>query len=357
MIDFRKYQNNKGGSMLFINGRFLTQKVTGVQRFAIELVKQLDKIAKNHEIEIVTPPGIICNLNLNNISIRIIGRKSNNFWTQWTLPLYVKKNKGILFTITGMAPILKPDYFVAHDVTFCRHPESFTTFFVWFYKADFVLSLNRCKKIFTVSEFSKNELSKEFSIDEKKFVCISPSSQHLANLHFNKDDLKKWNLKDKKYYLSVSSKALHKNQQYIFNLAKKYTKDLFVIVGGTYSVFNNIKENKIDNVIFTGYVSDDELTSLYKYAYGFIFPSIYEGFGIPPLEAISLGVKRVAVSDIPVFREIYKKGVYFFDPNSVDSFSIEEFDKTFISESSIDYYRKNFSWEKSAQIVYKTIFK
>ena len=64
------------------------------------------------------------------------------------------------------------------------------------------------------------------------------------------------------------------------------------------------------NLFFTGYVSDDELASLYKYAKGFIFPSLCEGFGLPPLEAIVLGCKSVALSDIPVFREIYNRGNY-----------------------------------------------
>ena len=197
---------------------------------------------------------------------------------------------------------------------------------------------------------------KEFSIETEKCVCISPSSQHLAYLGANLDTLDKWNLKKQKYFLSVSSRAQHKNQQYIFKLAKKYTKDLFIIVGGKYKVFSEGKENKLDNVLFTGYVSDSELFSLYKNAYGFIFPSLYEGFGIPPLEAISLGVKRVAVSDIPVFREIYDKGVYFFDPLSVESFIMEEFEETSISESTVEYYRKKYSWEKSAKIAYNSIF-
>lgn len=340
---------------IFINGRFLTQKITGVQRFGIEVTRELDKICKPGEIILLTPPGIVNKLDLMNIKIKEIGKKSNNFWVQYTLPRYVRKHKGVLLTMSGMLPILAPDYFVAHDATFMRFPETFSRRFVKSYKLSFNLGLKRCKKIFTISNFSKHELMEIFNLKSGKFQLVTNSSDHLRNQQYKYIPVEKWNLQENEYYLSVSSKAKHKNQNYLYELAKKYPQKTFAIAGGIPKTFAEMDHKQISNLKYTGYVSNDELFSLYKKARGFIFPSLYEGFGIPPLEAITMGVKHVAVSNIPVFKEIYKRGVYFFDPHNVDSFNIEELDKTSVTKEDFEYYLNKHSWKKTAEIIYRTM--
>lgn len=176
------------------------------------------------------------------------------------------------------------------------------------------LGYKRCKKIFTVSEFSKHEIAEYFKIPQEKIQVAYSSANYLLSNVYQNVDITKFGIQPQEYYLSVSSRNLHKNQQFIMSLAAKYPDKNFVIVGGNHKSFNSAYENKttdnFSNLFFTGYVSDDELASLYKYAKGFIFPSLCEGFGLPPLEAIVLGCKSVALSDIPVFREIYNRGNY-----------------------------------------------
>lgn len=341
--------------MLYINGRFLTQEITGVQRFGIEVTKELDKICKKGEIEVLTPPGIINEIKLDNIKIKELGKRSNNIWTQWVLPRYVKKNRGELLTMSGMVPVLTPDYFVAHDTTFVRYPETFSKSFVASYTIDFKLSLKRCKKIFTISNFSKKELEKVFRIEDKIFEFVSPSSEHLLNTIYNETDLNKWGLQGKKYFLSVSSQTLHKNQLYIYNLARKYPNEIFVIVGGKPHTFSGYENGNAKNLIFTGYVSNDELYTLYKYGEGFIFPSLYEGFGLPPLEALTMGIRHIAVSDIEVFREIYNRNVYYFDPNDVEDFDINEMKKCRLNDQDVEYYLNSHSWKQTAKTIYDSI--
>lgn len=342
--------------MLYINGRFLTQKITGTQRFAIEVVKALDGMVNRNEIEILSPPGIINAVELKNIAIRCIGNNSGHYWTQVIFPRYVLQNRGVSLTMVGMCPLLCPDYFVAHDITFIKHPESFSRSFRFAYEIDHALTLKRCKKIFTVSEFSKREICEYFNIFPEMVVVVSNSSTHLLESEFQETDIQKFGIQDDQYYLSVSSRNLHKNQRYIALLAEKYPYKKFVIVGGgNFSSFTDVKFSKLDNLIFTGYVEDKELFSLYKHAKGFIFPSLYEGFGIPPLEAITMGVKRVALSDIPVFRELFKEDVYFFNPYNINSFNMIKFEKTKISKTSKINYLHAFSWRKTAKIMLEVI--
>ena len=341
--------------MFYINGRFLTQPITGVQRFGIEVTKELDKIVSKNEFEVLAPPGVIHELNLKNINVRIIGKKSNNIWVQWTLPNYVKKHKGKILTMSGMAPILNPGYFVAHDATFCRYPSTFSKSFVVSYSIDFKLSLKRCNKIFTISNFSKTELKDVYGLDDKMFEFVSPSSHHLLNTSHGSSDLNKWNLLNKKYYLSVSSQTIHKNQVYIYKLAEKYPNETFVIVGGKPHTFANVENRDVENLLFTGYVTNDELFALYNNAYGFIFPSLYEGFGLPPLEAITMGVKHIGLSNIDVFKEVYDRGVYRFDPKDIKGFYIKKMDEIEITKEDVEYYWNKYSWEKTARTIYETM--
>lgn len=342
--------------MIYINGRCLTQKITGVQRFGIEVIKELDRIVEKGEVEVVSPPGIINELELENINIVEVGKKSNNYWTQITFPRYVRKHKGVALTMAGLCPVIRPDYFVAHDVTFLRQPDSFSRNFRIVYKIAYKLSLSRCKKVFTVSRFSEDEICETIGVQHSQFVVVGSSSSHLVQDKFEEVDLGKWELSDKGYYLSVSSRNRHKNQQYILDLAEKHPDKLFVIVGSSgIKAFNSLEFKEKKNVIFTGYVTNDELYTLYKKAKGFIFPSLYEGFGLPPLEAITMGVERVAVSDIRVFREVYPRNVYYFNPNDVDSFDFDEFEKTFFTQQDRNLYLEEHNWKKITSTILEVI--
>lgn len=340
---------------IFINGRFLTQKITGVQRFGIEVVKELDKFVKTGEVEILTPPGIINEISLNNIKITTIGKKSNNYWVQITLPLYVKKHKGELLTMAGMCPVFCPGFFLAHDTSFVRLAKTYSKAFAISYATNFALTLNRCKKVFTISNFAKKEIMDVFNVKENKIVLVSPSSLHLKNRQYNLIPVEKWGVCNQDYYLSVSSQTIHKNQKYIVECAKKYPEKVFVIAGGKPNTFAEVKNDEVENLIYTGYVTDDELFSLYKQAKGFIFPSLYEGFGLPPLEALTMGVRSIAVSDIEVFREVYCRNVYFFNPNDVNDFNIKEWENFTITDEDLLYYENKHSWQKTATIIYNTI--
>lgn len=342
--------------MLYINGRFLTQRITGVQRVGIELVKRMDKLVEPGQMAILTPPEIINHIELKNIEIITIGKKSNNYWVQWVFPKYVKMHQGVSLTISGLAPFIAPYYFMAHDVTFMRHPESFSRKFKMMYDIGYKLTLNRCKHVFTVSEFSKREICCLYGVKENRISVVYNSSHQLIDENYDNVDVSKWGLKENDYYLSVSSKNAHKNQKYIMECAKQYPDKTFVIVGGNVpKSFNNVEFDKLNNVVFTGYVDTNELFSIYKSAKGFIFPSLYEGFGIPPLEAITLGVKQIAVSDIPVFREVYPRGVYFFNPNNAKSFKMEKMDNTIISEDDFQFYWDTYSWDNGAKKIISRI--
>lgn len=305
---------------IYINGRFLTQNITGVQRYAIEIVKALDKcldigkLNSKYEFELVCPKNVKHKLELNNIRVKQIGWLKGHLWEQIELPLYVKSN--FLFNFCNCAPIIKKNQVVTiHDAAICAVPEAYSFLFRSWYKTMFYIFGHRLDRIFTVSNFSKKELHKYFSIDLNKIDVTYNGIDHIAKVKPDEKIFDKQHIEKNNYVLGVSSLNPSKNFKLILETAEQMPETNFVIAGGTNSrVFKSKGLWVTDNVKFIGYVTDEELVALYKYASCFVYPSLYEGFGIPPLEAMTFNCP-VIVSDIEVFREIYGNNVIFCDVN------------------------------------------
>lgn len=307
---------------IYINGRFLTQNITGVQRYAIEIVKALDKyitdknyLNKKYKFIIVVPKNIKQELNLNNIEIRRIGYLKGYLWEQIELPLYVREN--FLFNFCNCAPLIKKNQIVViHDAAVSVMPDSYSFLFKIWYKFMFYILGQRLKKIFTVSNFSKRELNKYFAINLNKIEVTYSAYDHIINIKPDESIFQKFNIKKKNYVLAVSSLNPSKNFKLVLEVAKSMPEVNFIIAGGSNSNVFKAQGFKITkNMKFIGYVTDEELVALYKEASCFVYPSLYEGFGLPPLEAIYFNCP-VILSNIEVFKEIYMDKVLYCDINN-----------------------------------------
>lgn len=339
---------------IYINGRFLTQRITGVQRYALEMVKGIDKEFagnKTYRFVILTPKNIIYKLHLNNIQIKNVGLLKGHLWEQLELPFYSRK--GMLINFCGCAPLIKKNQIVTlHDAAFCAVPESFSFKFRTWYKIMFYVLGHRVNKILTVSNFSKKELNKYFSIDLNKIDVTYNGIEHILKVKPDEKIFDKFNIEKNNYVLAVSSLNPSKNFKLILETAKEMPDTNFVIAGGTNSsVFKSKGLPVTDNVKFIGYVTDEELVALYKYASCFVYPSLYEGFGIPPLEAMAFNCP-VIVSNIEVFREIYNDYVIYCVYH--DKQDLKRKINTVLKSKIKDivcrnkkYMLKKYSWRKS----------
>lgn len=326
-----------------INGRFLSRRVTGVERYALEMIKELDKICSKNSVILLIPSNAKTDLKLENIEVKELNFLSGIIWEHITLSLYCLIHEYLVLNFCNTAPLLNPGIVVMHDAKFMVHPEFFSLKFKLWYNLLFSNQARRCKKIITVSNFSKHEIEKYLNVKKERIVVIYSAWQHFSQVSFDDNALEKYKLKTQQYYFCLSSLEPNKNFKWIAEVARKTPDSLFVVAGSiNEKVFSHgLGFECPPNMKLIGYVSDEESKTLMRDCKAFLFPTIYEGFGLPPLEALSAGCKNIVVSDTEVMHEIYGNFPVYISPTIYD-FKIN--DKEVNSESLLLQY----SWNKSA---------
>lgn len=329
---------------IIINGRFLNKQITGVQRFAREIVGELDSLASPGVFEIAVEKGTQNLPNYHNIKIIEIGRLHGNLWEQISLPNYVKKEKASCLSLCNSSPLRCSDYITIFDMKIKAHPNFFSKKFRIWYNYLFLKSIKRAKLIFTDSEFAKSEIVKYYpDCSINKIVVTYCGWQHMDRVPFCETVLEKYTLTKGSFYYAMGSFDPNKNFVWIAAQAKKNPNSIFAIAGSiNRKVFSNkIKYEFPDNLKILGYVSDSEAKTLMRDCKAFLFPSIYEGFGIPPLEAVASGCKSIIVSDLSVMHELF-----------LDSANYIQAEKTLDDYNRTDNFAtilSRFSWRESAK--------
>lgn len=344
--------------MIYVNARFLTQNITGAQRYAIEISRALKKI--NPDIDFLTPENIVHNELSDLFEAKRVGKLSGHFWEQVELPAYLKRQgKPLLLNLANTAPLnYSNKVVVIHDLSFLRHPEWFSKGFYLCYSFLIPRIIRNSRYVITVSEFSKREIMELLKVPQDKIkVIYNAVSEEFENQKIIDNTISN---KYANYILAVSSLDPRKNfKNLILAFNKLNIPGIKLVVAGKENrkVFNDTKMRRaadFTNVEFTGHVSDAQLAGLYKNAKLFVYPSFYEGFGLPPLEAMSYGCP-VIVSNLASLPEVCKDAAYYIEPYNVES--IAEGIKKVLSDQVLreDLIRKgrerikSFNWDNSAK--------
>jgi len=296
---------------IYINARFLTQRLTGVQFYALEISKRLKN--SKEEIIFVCPPNIIHKELAKELDAKIIGKNSGHLWEQIDLPRFLKSTRKnpLLINFANTAPLFYKNQIVTvHDVAFLENSKWYNYKLSWFYSFLIPKIVRRAAVVFTVSEFSSKEIQKHISIPDSKIKIIPCGYRELPLSNKTENG--------EIFFLAVGSINPRKNHSLIletFN-SNEFNSSLY-IVGGKDASFNNAETTK-NKLNFLGYTDDETLNHLYSSSKAFISASLYEGFNLPILEAICQECP-VIVSDIPVHREIYGDIPYYFEVGSTES--------------------------------------
>lgn len=313
---------------LFINGKFLAQSLTGVQRFAHGIVTALDTSLQVRPcgciVELLLPASATPIEGLQIIRQRRIGRagRSLTLWEQLDLPTSARG--GCLVCLSGSAPYLARNCIsTIHDAAVYLHPQAYSHLFVAWYRLLFAHHARRSSFVLTVSESSASDLAPFLPTTE--FRVVPNSAEHILNQPADTSVLERLQLFPNGFLLAVGSLNPTKN---FATLIEAYATSTLaerlplVIVGAVnrevFRANNSIADHP--NVRWADRVPDAQLRALYEQAALFVFPSIYEGFGIPPLEAMLCGCP-VAASDTSSISEVCGKAVHYFDPRDRASMS------------------------------------
>lgn len=345
---------------IIVNARYLTQEITGVQRYAIEICLQLKALFKD-DIAFVAPETIIHHEIANYLGVISVGKHNGHLWEQYELPRYLQTHGNpLLLCLCNTAPLFYSNKVVTiHDVAFEVFPQTFSKSFLYFYKFLIPKIARRSRMVVTVSEFSKSELIRCYKIDERKITVV----YNAVNIKFRcMEDL---NLQKDHYFLAVSSLNYRKNFGAVLKAFDLYSQhngncNLYIIGDLQSRSFGDVNIDEYKNnpkIRFLGRVTDEDLVKYYSNAIGFLFPSLYEGFGIPPLEAQKCGCP-VLCSDIPVLHEVCGDSALYSSTHDVEELShnmsiIEERREELISNGYINVNR--FSWESSGKQLYDSL--
>jgi glycosyltransferase involved in cell wall biosynthesis len=297
-----------------INGRFVTQSLSGVQRFAVETTRALQA---RDDYRLITQAGG----HRLWTGAQDTGRLAGQAWEQVELPRAVAG--ALLINLGNTGPLsYRRQILVIHDTGVFSTPEAYSTRFRLWYKLMQTWLVRRAVPIVTVSAFSRSEIIKHLRARPDQVSVMPEGADHMLRMTAAPDILLRHGLLAEQYVLAVGTLSAHKNLIALSPLAQALQARgmPLVIVGGFGSgAFKGANADRLPQPArYIGRVTDEELKALYEHAGCFVFPSRYEGFGLPAVEAMACGCPVIA-ADIPALREVCGDAAVFCDPEAPGS--------------------------------------
>ncbi len=348
---------------IVINGRFLSQPTTGVQRYAREIVSALNdscqarpELREKYHFEILTPSGTQERSIAPNIPPRAVGKLSGHLWEQIELPRYADGD--LIFNFANTAPIgVRHQIVTIHDASVFGAPLGYSlTFRLWYRHLHRALC-KRVNHVVTDSIFSQSELERHCGLPQTRSTVIALGAEHILREPADQSILSRSGLAGKKFVLCAGSLNPNKNLASLVRTAHQLESlqiPLAVAGGGNERVFRDSTFKLPTNMRFLGYVTDSELRALYESAVCFVFPSLYEGFGLPPLEAMACECP-VVCSSAASLPEVCGSAALWCDPcqpNHISDsvLSVVNDERLAADLSARGRTRaKQFTWAKAAQ--------
>lgn len=349
---------------IWVNARFLTQPLTGVQRYAYEVTRRFS------EAELIVPGEVRRDYAMAwpahtvhwSRFRRGKSRLPGHVWEQLALPFELPKN-ALLFSPGNTGPLgIRHQIVMIHDAAPLEHPEWFGRAFGMWYGMLIPRLARRVRLVLTNSEFSRERIAACTGIPKEKVVAIplgvDPRFKILPRPSID-EALRKLGLSGP-YLLAVGALSSRKNLKRLFEawvkLADK-TRDVRLAVAGDIgSKFSDLSGcgPLPAGVVHLGRVADDQLPALYNGAFGFVYPSLYEGFGLPPLEAMSCGTPVIA-SNTTAVPETVGDAALLVNPYDTASIAdgilrlLDDADlRQSLSEQGLRHARQ-FTWDRTAQ--------
>ncbi|MHB9293701.1 hypothetical protein Holit_02831 [Hollandina sp. SP2] len=309
---------------ILINGDFLCRRLTGIERYAFEITDRLDRLISPREISIIIPANTKNIPSYKNFEIIRHKKKigSHFYWQMITLQAFLLTHKQYTILEFGNTCLpFAPGIVFLHDIYCEFFPDDFISLrdkIIRIYnKWQYRLISKKAKKIVTVSEFSKKQIVENYHVNSEKVSVIYSSWNHFEKI---KADYSVFDiypaLQQNQFYFSLGSLSKRKNIRWIIEYAANHPDSYFAISGASLPTTKTEGMNNaisLKNILLLGYLDDAKVKALMEKCKAFILPSYYEGFGLPPLEALSCGAK-IIIANAASLPEIYGKTAHYINP-------------------------------------------
>lgn len=328
---------------VWVNGRFLTRRVTGVERYGREILRRLDGRAR------VVRPG------------RQASGARGHLWEQFVLPGRVRAEAGeLLWSPANTGPLaVRRQILTLHDISALEHPEWYAPAFGWWYRRLLPRLVRRVACVVTDSRYMQEKITARFSLPPGA-VRLVPGGVDPARFRPDQPPLPGL---PPRYVLFVGSRQPRKNLATLLRawelIAPRHPSVFLVIAGETGAVFRpaGLKAD-VARVILPGYVPEASLPGLYAGALVFTLPSFDEGFGLPVLEAMACGTPVIA-AHAGALPEVAGDAALWFDPRDpvalaahLDRALRDEDLRLRLRAKGLERVQA-FSWQRSAQMLWE----
>lgn len=340
---------------IVVNGLFSTQRLTGVQRYALEVVRSL----RQREAD---------------FSVRTPGRRMSHsawtahLWEQIVLPREISDGQ-LLWSPTNTGPVyFRNQVVTVHDGAVLSHPEWFSRRYVVWRRWALPRLVRNAKHVITVSNFAKRHICEHTGIPESRISTVPNGINHDIFRPASAtavDDIRRRHGLEAEYVLSVGSISPRKNVRRLLQawecLEQSPIGADLVIVGGSAANFAaHPLATHSRSVHFLGHIPDEDLPALYSGAVAFVYPSLFEGFGLPPLEAMACGTP-VVTSNAASLPEVVGDAAVLIDPHDVCS--LTEGIRRLVKDRALQETlrgkglerAKQFTWGRTAELTWDVL--
>ena len=353
-----------------LDGIPLASTKTGIGHYTLELSRALARIDPEDEFELISPYRFSSSFEQNPPNLRAVEAARRRFWWFVGLPLYLRRHPLSLFHGTNYEiPMWSkcPTVLTIHDLSLLVHPETHEPHVVRRARYRLPLMARSATKIITATEFMKREVSEHFKIDPAR-IAVTPYAQR-QNFHpLSRGETEQMRARfeiEDVFVLFVGTIEPRKN---LITLLRAFAEVIRttelrpqLVIAGKKGWLMDEMSNYINSedlsarIKFTGYITDEDLGALYSSCTVCVYPSLYEGFGLPPLEAMACGAPVIA-SNVPSLFESTGKAALLVPPTDVQQLSqaIAEMirnpeKRAYFSKAGLER-ASQFSWERTAEL-------